>query len=665
MTEPLPQTKERGIARNANSRKRRDVFGVLRLYGRAIILVWKCDPRMVVLNTAMVILLAATIPAQLWFSKQIVDQIVERVQSPMITASDLLTPLLYLAGIVATWILGRTLELSVRNLQLVQSTKLQHYFEAMLVQKAASLDLSCFESAAFYRQLELVRQQTLSSTQMLLMSLATLFQGCLTLVSLGLILLGLHPLALLCLVLMTLPEMYAARFVSRSMFSLRTGQMPAFVELRCLTGLLTSREPAKEVRLFGLEGILSRRFTGCWERIIRETQSAARCILPKQVLSLIPSIAGVAAVWFYAAYQAARRQITIGSMTMYFQTAKSALDALNAVHAAGANVYQSRLFLTQLFDFLDLEPGSMEGTLRQVARPIPLPAPVPFQRSIEFRNVSFRYPGTATDVLRKVSFSIAKGEHVALVGPNGAGKTTIIKLLTRLYDPTDGEILLDGHRLEAFDPKALRSLFGVLFQDFIRYPFSVRDNIGLGFPSELHNDQRIIQASRDAGCFAWIERLPQGFETVLGRILQDGVDLSGGQWQNIALARAFMRNPEILVLDEPTAALDAEAEERIFVSINDLMREKTCVTISHRFSTVRSMQRILVFADGCLVEQGRHSDLVLQKGLYAHMYNIQASHYVDEPKEANGVPDPALAQPLNSGSGEGGDALGNGGGKSG
>ena len=284
------------------------------------------------------------------------------------------------------------------------------------------------------------------------------------------------------------------------------------------------------------------------------------------------------------------------------------------------NLYESNLYLDNLLDYLKITPvlvNPKDGLM----------APSPIEQGIRFQNVSFKYPGSDVFVLKNINLFIPPGESIALVGLNGAGKTTLVKLLTRLYDPTEGEILLDGHDLREYDLASLHQRFGVIFQDFVRYQFSVRENIGFGQVDELENLEKIKDAAERGGADQVIEGMPNGYETILGRRWEKGLELSGGQWQKIALARAFMRNAEALILDEPTSALDAEAEYEIFKRFRELMSGRIAVLISHRFSTVRMADRIVVLSDGLIVELGSHAELMARGGPYSRLFELQAEGY--------------------------------------
>lgn len=393
-----------------------------------------------------------------------------------------------------------------------------------------------------------------------------------------------------------------------------------------LKRLLTSRDSAKEIRIFTLKDALVTRF-----RDFRETQ--LRAYLRMQLRSLrvrtgldVVSLAGVASIWAYAVYQAALARITVGDLTLVFNAAQQARGQLNALVGSGGQVYEQALFATRFFDLLDMDPASVEAALAPPAAN-PEPIPMPLTRGIEFRNVSFKYPGTDKWILRDVSFEIPARSKVAIVGENGAGKTTLVKLLSRLYDPVEGEIRFDGHDLREYDLGEVRRDVAVVFQDFFRYDLSAADNVGFGEVRALDDRDRIQAAAKQAGAHDIIEALPKGYDTVLGRTFDEGVDLSGGEWQHLAISRAFLSDAQVLILDEPTAALDAFREHRLYEQVAELSANKTVVFISHRFSTVRMADLIVVVEDGQVTELGDHETLIERNGKYAAMFNTQAARY--------------------------------------
>lgn len=325
--------------------------------------------------------------------------------------------------------------------------------------------------------------------------------------------------------------------------------------------------------------------------------------------------------FLYVALQAVSRRLTLGDLTFYSQAVGQVQTSFSAILGGLSDMYENSLYLNTLYEFLDYEPAVQSPD-------DPRPLMLPLKEGIEFRNVSFTYPGKTVPALRDVSFCIRPGESVALVGQNGAGKTTIVKLLTRLYDPHEGQILLEGHDLREYSLANVYASIGVIFQDYVTYFFSARENIGLGRIGEVESEGRVEAAAEKSGAAGFIEKLPKGYETTLGRWFDEGYQLSGGEWQKVALARAFMRDAEILILDEPTASLDARAEYDIFIRMKELTVGKMTMFISHRFSTVRLADRIVVLENGAVIEQGTHIELLAEGGTYAELFNLQAAAYL-------------------------------------
>jgi len=357
-----------------------------------------------------------------------------------------------------------------------------------------------------------------------------------------------------------------------------------------------------------------------FEKFFQEDKSLAR---RRAVVGF--SLGLIATLGFYGSYawivwHTVQGKISLGDMTLYLSIFRQGQTTFQSILAAVGSIYENNLFMANFFDFLGLEP-QMGVAARQQKVPAPL------RSGIKFRGVGFRYPENEEWALRDINLSIRPGEKIALVGHNGAGKTTLIKLLTRLYDPTEGTILIDGIDIRELDPLDLRQRIGVIFQDFVRYHLPASENIGFGRIEAAQEMDKIIEAARKSGAHAIIQNLPDGYQTMLGRWFLGGHELSLGQWQKIALARAFMRDSEILVLDEPTASLDAETEYEIFRHFQELTEGKMAILISHRFSTVRMADRIVVIREGRIAEIGSHQELLRQQGTYAHLFGMQAEGY--------------------------------------
>ena len=394
-----------------------------------------------------------------------------------------------------------------------------------------------------------------------------------------------------------------------------------------LSALLSERAPVKEVRLFGLHIPFIQRYRAYTQQFAAENRALAFRHERVNLLTVLLSILGVGIVWAYGIFQATLARITIGDLALVFQAAEQVRSGSSNLFRTLGMFYEHTLFVSNLYRFLELAPDGVVGALQPQTSASPPRVPSPLRQGIEFRNVSFRYPGVDRDVLQNLSFTIGPQATVAVVGENGAGKTTLIKLLTRFYDPTAGEILLDGRDLRSYELADLRRQVGVIFQDFIRYDLTVKENIGFGQVEYMTEMGRIMQAADKGGAIPVIEKLVDGYDAVLGRTFENGNDLSGGEWQKLALSRAFMREAQILILDEPTAALDPLAEYDVYQRFAELTTGKTTIFISHRFSTVRMAQQILVLADGQLVEAGSHLELMAHEGQYAKMFTAQAERY--------------------------------------
>lgn len=604
------------------------------LYGRGLKLIWNCDPKGTILYFGIVATLGLIPPIQVYLSKSIIDQIISAIQTTR-SGHPLSLNNIYLILAIQSilWIIGGLFNRVLDVMRGIQSSKLQHYIDRLCLWKISSLDIAFFESSEFFNKIQRAQSQASVSSQRFLMFLMGFIQEIVTVVSMLYIIWNMNPLFMIILLVLSMPYVYTSGYFAKKRVGLRQGRAGDLRMVNYVGSLLNSRDTIKEIKLFGLRPTLFQRFDNLWNLFITQDKDLSITEQCTQMGLHCLSLIGILCVWVYAIGKTLIGQLTIGSLTMVLQAAKSASDSLAHLFGVGGAFYESSLFLKDLFVLLDLDPSSVPGTLSPNPLDKPISIPDDMGINIEFRNVSFGYPETDHQVLRNLSFSIANGERIALVGENGAGKTTIIKLLTRLYDPTEGEIFINGHNIIEYNEEELRQKTGVLFQDFVRYQFSVSDNIGFGRVDMIDDQLRIKQMADKADCMDMINKLPNGFQTILGRTLKDGVDISGGEWQKIALARAFMRDPDVLILDEPTASLDPLSEEKVFISISDLMRNKSCVVVSHRFSTVRSMDRILVLEHGEIIEEGTHKDLMAIEGKYASMYSTQASRYIDSTEE--------------------------------
>jgi ATP-binding cassette, subfamily B, bacterial len=502
----------------------------------------------------------------------------------------------------------------------VLHARVDHRVSNSIMRKAIVLDLESFEDPTFYDQLQNARREGGRRALASVNTALQLGQNTLTLLSFAVILVAFSPLVGSILLVATLPSFVAQTRYSSLHFRLLTWRAPEARRMQYFQQLLTVDSAAKEVKLFGLGEPMIKRYEELFWNFYREDTALA---LRRSRISLLWGLVSTGSYYLAYAYIVWRTiagTITLGDMTLYLALCRQSQGTFQGLLGSISSLYESGLFLNHLFDFLGLRP-------RMAASSGGMPVPRAIATGIEFRNVSFRYPGREEWALHDVSLRIAPGEKIALVGANGAGKTTLIKLLTRLYDPTEGQILLDGVDLRDYDLDQLRERIGVIFQDFVRYQATARENIGYGQIDALGDDERLLNAATRGGADEVIETLPQGYDTMLGRWFDKGNELSGGQWQKIALGRAFMRDGAVLVLDEPTAALDAEREYAIFQRFRQLTMGKIALLISHRFSTVRMADRIAVLDGGKLTELGTHTELLARNGTYARLFNLQAAGY--------------------------------------
>jgi ATP-binding cassette subfamily B protein len=493
-----------------------------------------------------------------------------------------------------------------------------------ILEKAITLDLTHFEDTTFYDRLTRARREASIRPVSVVTETFQLLQNLLTLLGYAALLVRFSPLVAVGLLLAAVPATVAEMRYGAQAFRLRNWRSPDTRRLTYLEYVLANDGHAKEVKLFGLGPMLLERYRALAETFYREDTVLAR---KRAVVAYTLSLVGTFA--FYGCYAfmalaAARGDLSLGNLTLYVVAFRQGQQAFQSCLQAIGSMYEDNLYMSNLFEYLTIETGA-------IALP-PAQAPAIADGSasgVVFEDVGFRYAGQEGWALRHIQLTIPTGQSLALVGHNGAGKTTLIKLLTRLYQPTEGRILLDGRDLKSWDEPTLRRRFGVIFQDFNEYQLAARENVGFGSIDHLADGARIERASRSGGADEVLATLPRGLDSQLGRWFEGGVELSGGQWQKIALARAFMREEaDILVLDEPTAALDAEAEHHVFERFRALTRGRTTLLISHRFPTVRMADHIVVLEGGRIIEQGAHTDLVRKGGRYAQLFALQAEGYL-------------------------------------
>ena len=586
---------------------------------RAFRLVWETSP-WATIGLAFLTLGGALLPAaQGWVGKLIVDAVVLAIQSQ--AEPEKIRTVFFLLILELGLFLSSTLISQARGLlQQILQLALGNKINGEVIRKALTLDLSFFENPDFYDRLQNARRQADRRPVELIDDSFMIVQNAITVVSFAVLLYRFSPWVVVILLVTTIPAFVAEARYSQEAFRLLTWRAPETRRLNYLSRLLTEDSSVKEVKLFNLGESLLQRYLTLFEKFFREDKSlAVRRTLAGFALGL------VATVGFYSSYawivwETVQSKITLGDMTLYLTIFRQGQTTFQRILSSVSGIYENNLFMANLFDFLALKPE-----MPLLGRPVAMSAPL--RQGIEFRGVWFRYAGSEAWALREFDLHIRPEEKIALVGANGAGKTTLVKLLTRLYDPSQGQILIDGTDIREIDPVSLRQKIGVIFQDFVRYQLLAKENVGVGQIEALEDLDRIMEAARKSGAHPVIEKLPQGYQTMLGRWFNKGLELSLGEWQKIALGRAFMRDADVLVLDEPTSSLDAQTEYEIFQRFKELTAGKIALLISHRFSTVRMADRIAVIHEGRLAELGSHEELLKQGGIYAKLFALQAEGY--------------------------------------
>jgi ATP-binding cassette subfamily B protein len=584
-------------------------------------LVWGADRGSTIVMATLTLISAFLPLAQAWAAGLILNSVTHSFQLKLTPQAGLQEALPFLALEFGLLLLSAIITQIRRLAEHVLNARLGHHINSAVIRKALSLDLQYFEDASFYDKLQNARREADFRALGIINGGFLVVQNVITLLSFAVALLAFNPLIALLLFIATIPSFIAQNKYSKIHFRLLTWRAPESRRMNYLEHVLTVDNSVKEVKLFGLGEPLLKRYNDMFWKIFEEDAHLAR---RRSWISLFWGM--VASVSYYGAYAwviyaFVAGQIPIGTGLVFYLTLfRSSQSTFQGLFDNINRLFENGLFMDNLFSFLNLTP-------QMAIAEQPRPMPRKIKQGLEFRHVWFRYPGREDWALRDLNLSIAAGEKIALVGQNGAGKTTLIKLLTRLYDPTEGQILLDGVDLREYDLDELRQRIGVIFQDFVKYQLSVKENIGFGQIDRLDDAARLEHSAERGGADTVVAELPDGMDTMLGRWFDKGHELSGGQWQKIALSRAFMRDGEVLVLDEPTSALDAEREYEIFQRFRDLTEGKIAVLISHRFSTVRMADRIAVIEDGQISELGSHAELLARGGTYARLFEMQAEGY--------------------------------------
>jgi ATP-binding cassette subfamily B protein len=607
----------------------RQRLNALRDLPRFFALVWQTSPRFMALDAALRIARSAIPVCVLYIGKLIIDQVVMLTRGGHAAIGHGFFGLGSRDGmhflwqlVAAEFALALFSDALMRAITLIDSLlgeRFANYISIRIMEHAAGLDLDQFEDTTFYDKLERARQQTNGRTVLLSQVLGQVQD----LISMGFLAVGLmafNPWLILLLLVAVVPAFLGESYFNDRSYALTRAQTEERRELDYLRYLGASDETAKEVKLFDLSGFLIGRFRALSDKFYHDGRALA---IRRSAWGTVFSLLG--SVGYYGAYvviiiRAVNGRLSIGDLTFLAGSFRQLRSLLEGILTRFTSVSQGAIYLQDLFEFFEIQPRIV-----RVADPRPFPRPI--KEGFRFENVGFRYHDSERWANRHLSFTLRPGERLALVGENGAGKTTLIKLLTRLYDPTEGRILLDGVDLREYDPDDLRREVGVIFQDYLRYQMTVAQNIAVG-NIDKQEDRALIEASAQRSLADLVtDRLPGRYDQALGRRFRQGVELSGGEWQKIALARAYMRDAQLLILDEPTAALDARAEYEVFQRFAELTLGRTAVLISHRFSTVRMADRILVLEMGEMREIGSHVDLLERGGKYAELFHLQAQGY--------------------------------------
>jgi ATP-binding cassette subfamily B protein len=606
---PLPKRPKEDLSWRAR-------FASLRNVRPLFALVWETSPPLVVATIILRAIRALLPLASLWVPKLIIDAVIAFVTHK----TGNLAHIWKLVGIelglaVLSDILGRVNTLCDSLL----GDRFTDLVSVRLMRHATELDLAAFEDPVFYDKLERARRQT-NGRLTLLSSLLNMGQDTLTLVSLSAGLIVFSPWLMVLLIAAVIPAFLGETHFTKLSYSVHFRWTPQRRLLDYLRYLGASSQSAKEVKIFGLGRHLAERYHEVSDGIYKENKKIAiKRATVGSALNVV-STGGYYGAYVVVLVRTLAGGISIGTFTFLTSAFARSRGYIERILSGFNDISEQAIFLQDLFEFFQMEPS-----IRSF--PTAIPAPRPIRQGFEFRNVNFSYAGSERLVVQNINFRLYPGEKVALIGENGAGKTTLVKLLARLYDPTAGQVLLDGRDLREYDVEDLRREIGVIFQDYMRYDMLIRENIGFGNIDSLNDHPRMETAARKSLAKSLISRFPDGYEQMVGRRFEGGVDLSGGEWQKLALARAYMRDAQLLILDEPTATLDARAEYEVFQRFSELTYGRMAILISHRFSTVRMADRILVLAGGEIKEQGTHEQLLALGGRYAELFELQAAGY--------------------------------------
>ena len=596
--------------------------GVFRQVPGTFRLVWRADWRSA-LSMAALTLVSAALPAAIaYVGKLIVDAVVTAARTG--AAADRHQAFLYVVLELLLMVGSTTVNRGLAFLRELLRATLGNVVNVQILEKALSLELRHFEDADVYDKMQNARREASSRPLSLVLQVFAIAQNAISLAAYAILLIRLSPWSVLVLVAASIPAFISETRLAAESFRLNSWRAPEGRKLNYLEWILTRDSHVKEVKLYGISSLILERYRRLFEKFFREDRRLAFRRMGWGMLLGLLSLSAFYGCYAFVVAQAAAGRISIGDMTLYLLLFRQSQNGFQSILSAIGSMYEDALFMSNLFNYFAIPTSGEAPRIRPALSP-----PRGRHNQIELRNVSFRYPQKEVWALRNINLTLAPGEKLGLVGENGAGKSTLVKLLLRLYDPTEGEILYGGVNLKDIDPADLRSRIGAVYQDYVRYQFTAAENIGLGEVAHVEDRPRIEEAARRGGAEIVINSLPKRYDTVLGGWFESGQELSAGQWQKLAVSRAFMRDAEVFILDEPTASIDAEGEHELFERFKSLAAERTAIIISHRFSTVRIADRIAVLHEGRLEELGSHRELLSQGGRYAHLFGLQARGYLN------------------------------------
>jgi ATP-binding cassette subfamily B protein len=587
--------------------------------GRAVRFVWQSAKSWTLVNGFLLVIQGLLPLLPLYITKLIVDAVSQGVVTP--DKGGTLKHVIWLVGLMAAVTLFSAFIRSIASLVSEwQAYLVSDHMNDIMLAKSAEVDLEYYESARYFDTLHRAQREAPFRPMSIVNGLTQIGQSSISLLAIAALLVSFHWIIAVILFIAVLSGTLVRLLFTGKMYRWQLEQTTTERQSGYLNWLLTDSSHAKEIRLFDLGPLFIRRLRDVRRKLRKGRLDITRKRATADFLAQTVATTAIYGSYAYVAYQAIGEKITVGDLVMYFQAFQRVQGFLQGILGSLAGLYEDNLFLSNLYEFLDLK--------RTVIEPVqPKSVPRPMQKGIALDHVSFQYPGGARRVIEDISLTIRPGEVVALVGENGSGKTTLMKLLCRLYDPTDGTITLDGVDLRQFETNALRHEISIIFQDYAHYHLSARENIWFGNTALPPDTERVITAAQNSGAHTVISSLPHGYDTILGKRFADGEELSIGEWQKVALARAFMRDSQIIVLDEPTSSMDAKAEYEVFQSFRQLVSGRTAILISHRFSTVRMADRIFVLKHGRIIEGGTHDELIRAQGTYARLFEMQAQHY--------------------------------------